>query len=185
MPRSSTSATRSASTRSATARSCCGLALPWLPVGVHVGGRRPGRRHARGGRSACGRPVATSSIGPDNGLLTPRPRRLGGVSRGAAPREPGLAPAARSARRSTGATSSRPLAAHLAAAARSDVGPADRPGERLCYSPARGRRREGPADRVIYEDTFGNLKLAGRRPTCDAALGIGSGAALVRGRAPR
>ena len=92
MPRSSTSPTRSASTRSATGRLLLWCALPYLPVGFHVAVVDPGVGTAR-------RPLAILTgrgdvlIGPDNGLLIAggrAPRRRRRVAR--AP-EPGLPPA--------------------------------------------------------------------------------------------
>ena len=82
-------------------------ALPFMPAGRAPGGRRPGGRRASAARSRCAARRRTASwSGPDNGLLCLAAERFGGVVEAVDIGRSPLAPASRSRRRSTAATSS-------------------------------------------------------------------------------
>ncbi len=154
-------------------------AVPWLPVGVHVGVVDPGvgtERRGIGIRTVRGDVL----IGPDNGLLLPAADRLGGIAdaRLLANRD-WMLPATSATFH--GRDVFAPIAAHLAAGQAFDgIGPAvDAAGlVRLDLPVARaeaGRLATG----VTYVDSFGNVRLAGAVADLVAALGqIEPGATL-------
>lgn len=148
------------------------LALPYFPVGVHVGVVDPGVGTER-------RPIAIRTrrgdvlIGPDNGLLVPPAEALGGAvqARELTNRELWLpAPTATFHGRDIFA----PVAAHLAAghAAFDAVGP-EIPLLRLVrLSEPRAVTQPGSIATVVtYIDSFGNVRLAGGRDELVAAFG--------------
>lgn len=160
-------------------------ALPYLPVGVHVGVVDPGVGTAR-------RPVAIRVargdvlIGPDNGLLVAAADRLGGL---VAVRE-----LADPAHRLAVVTSSfhgrdifAPAAAHLATGVAFEaLGPAvdvarlePSPLPAPEHLPGGGLRTE-----IIYVDTFGNVKLSAMAADLEAvhrpgAAPVGSGTRIA------
>ncbi len=138
-------------------------ALPWLPVGVHVGVVDPGVGTSR-------RPVGLRVgrgdilIGPDNGLLMPAAERLGGIVEARLLEAPELM---RDRPSSTfhGRDVFAPVAAHLAHGV-----PFERVGPELPISDLVARRmpepsREGSSltAEVVYVDSFGNARLGARR----------------------
>ena len=148
------------------------FALPYVPVGVHVGVVDPGVGTAR-------RPVAVLAgrgdvlIGPDNGLLLPPAEALGGV---------------REARELTNralwlpSTSSTfhgrdifaPVAAHLAAgdATFADVGPPVPLHDLVRLAEPAAVARAGTIETVVtYVDSFGNVRLAGGADDLATAFG--------------
>lgn len=145
-------------------------ALPYLPVGVHVGVVDPGVGTAR-------RPIGVLVrrgdilIGPDNGLLMPAADALSGVVevRELANEELRLL---RTSSTFHGRDIFAPVAAHLAAgnAPFAEVGPVVADPTPLALpeaQPSDGELRTS----VVYVDTFGNLRLAGGRSELTAALG--------------
>jgi len=163
-------------------------AIPFMPIGVHVGVVDPGVGTAR-------RPIAIRAgrgdvlIGPDNGLLLPAADAIGGVTgaRGLANRDLWLP--------STSATFHgrdifAPVAAHLAAgdARFESVGPALDPDDLVRLPAAQAHATAGRIDtEITYVDSFGNVRLAGGRPELESAFGtIGEGDrfGVVIGAAP-
>jgi S-adenosylmethionine hydrolase len=148
------------------------FALPYAPVGVHVGVVDPGVGTDR-------RPIAIRTgrgdilIGPDNGLLVPPADALGGAieARELANRELWL-PATTSTFH--GRDIFAPVAAHLAAgnATFEAVGPVV-PTDDLVRLP----QPEASAERglittvVTYVDSFGNIRFAGGPSELEAAFG--------------
>lgn len=136
-------------------------ALPYLPVGWHVGVVDPGVGTAR-------RPVALRVargdvlIGPDNGLLLAAADRLAGVEEARELANPAYRlPVVSSSFH--GRDIFAPAAAHLAAGATFEsLGPAFDPAS-LAPSPLPAARRRGAVleTQVVYLDTFGNVKLSG------------------------
>ena len=157
------------------------FALPYVPIGVHVGVVDPGVGTAR-------RPVAILAergdvlIGPDNGLLLPAGDALGGVreARELTNREMWL-PATTSTFH--GRDIFAPVAAHLAADdfAFADVGEAIDSHALVRLPEPAASVGEGVLDTVVtYVDSFGNLRLAGGRDELAGAFGaMDDGAALV------
>jgi S-adenosyl-L-methionine hydrolase (adenosine-forming) len=160
-------------------------ALPYLPVGVHVGVVDPGVGTAR-------RPVAMRVargdvlVGPDNGLLMAAAERLGGIGEVRELAEP--------AYRLSVVTSSfhgrdifAPAAAHLAAGvAFASLGP-PLDAASLVPSPLPAPRHlpdGGLLTEIIYVDTFGNVKLSAMASDLDAVTGAtrGRGRAVARPR---
>jgi S-adenosylmethionine hydrolase len=148
------------------------IALPWLPVGVHVAVVDPGVGTARrpiGIRTARGDIL----IGPDNGLLIPVAERLGGIDevRVLANRDWMLP---RTSSTFHGRDIFAPMAAHLAVGgAFESVGPAvERTSvvELAFPEPVVGDGELGTS--VLYIDSFGNLRLAGDPD--DLALAVGA-----------
>lgn len=134
-------------------------ALPWLPVGAHVGVVDPGVGTTR-------RPIAVrvargdTLIGPDNGLLMPAAERLGGVVAAHELEEQAYRLQAVSAS-FHGRDIFSPAAAHVASGV-----PIEALGRRLASTdlvPLRfpePRATDGGLETdVIYVDTFGNVKL--------------------------
>jgi S-adenosylmethionine hydrolase len=146
-------------------------ALPYLPVGVHVAVVDPGvgtERLPIAVRTARGDVL----IGPDNGLLLPAAERLGGVIsahvlENLAYRLPVVTSSFH------GRDIFAPAAAHVVLGVPlAELGPT--------YDSAKLVRLDWPEPRVagdmletstVYEDTFGNLKLAGELADLEAALG--------------
>lgn len=157
------------------------FALPYTPVGVHVGVVDPGVGTAR-------RPIGIRAvrgdvlIGPDNGLLPPAAEALGGATeaRELANRNLWLPSATSSTFHGRDIFS--PVAAHLAAgrARFEDVGPAV-PLQSLVRLPEPvARVEDGTIETVVtYVDSFGNLRLAGGADELAAAFGdVDEGQAL-------
>ncbi|HEX2766233.1 MAG TPA: SAM-dependent chlorinase/fluorinase [Candidatus Limnocylindria bacterium] len=146
-------------------------ALPYFPVGVHVGVVDPGVGTSR-------RPIAIRAargdllVGPDNGLLVPAAEALGGLD------------AARELTDehwwlpSTSATFHgrdifAPVAAHLAAgdAAFEDLGPPIPVADLVRLPVAAPRVADGRlVAEVAYVDSYGNVRLAARRADLAAAV---------------
>ncbi|HXG40019.1 MAG TPA: SAM-dependent chlorinase/fluorinase [Candidatus Limnocylindrales bacterium] len=155
-------------------------ALPWFPIGVHVGVVDPGVGTER-------LPVALRVargdvlVGPDNGLLVPAAERLGGIAEARAIENPEfMLPEV------SGTFHGRdifaPTAGRLAAGARfEDVGAAIDP-ERLVRvafpAPVVG---DGVLETAaLYVDSFGNVRLGATPADLGAALGpLEAGAGLV------
>lgn len=143
-------------------------ALPYLPVGVHVGIVDPGVGTPR-------QPVAVLArrgdvlVGPDNGLLVPAAEQLGGVVRAHRLENP----AYRLPSISTtfhGRDIFAPAAAHAALGVDlADFGPAT---ELLHFDMPSITVRQGElVVPVLYVDEFGSLILAAERSDLEAALG--------------
>ena len=146
-------------------------ALPYLPVGVHVGVVDPGVGTDRDPLAiAVGR--GDVLVGPDNGLLIPAAERLGGIV--AVHR---LESAAyRLANVSTsfhGRDVFAPAAAHLTLGVPiADLGGALDPAALTGLGWPPVRAVEGALDTaVVYVDSFGNLKLVGEPADLEGALG--------------
>jgi hypothetical protein len=146
-------------------------AVPYLPVGIHVGVVDPGVGTER-------RPVALRSgrgdlfLGPDNGLLVPAAERLGGIEEARLLENRDLMLATRS---STfhGRDVFAPVAAHLATGTAFDA-----IGDRLevdslvhiDFPPALVRDGELRTS-VLFIDHFGNVSLSGGAADLGAAVG--------------
>ncbi len=146
-------------------------ALPWLPVGFHVGVVDPGVGTAR-------LPIAIATgrgdvlIGPDNGLLVAAADRLGGIRAiHALEAEAFRLPAVSTSFH--GRDIFAPAAAHLArGVAIADLGRSIDPAGLVGSPIAEPQVGDGElGSSVIYVDTFGNVKLAGLRADLEAALG--------------
>jgi len=146
-------------------------AVPWLPVGVHVGVVDPGVGTER-------RPIALLTargdvlVGPDNGLLLPAARRLGGVAEARVVENPAwMLPVTSSTFH--GRDIFAPVAAHVAiGGAFEEVGAAVDPAALVELAATSPTVTEGRlATEVIYVDSFGNLRLAGTRADLVKALG--------------
>ena len=146
-------------------------ALPWMPVGVHVGVVDPGVGTSRlpiGIRTGRGDIL----IGPDNGLLVPAATRLGGIVEVRA-----LENRALMLPRTTSTFHGRdvfaPVAAHLAAGRSfAEVGQAVDPRAIVELRFPDPSVTPGALDTsVVYVDSFGNLRLAGDRADLAAAVG--------------
>jgi hypothetical protein len=157
-------------------------ALPYMPIGFHVGVVDPGVGTAR-------RPIAVAArrgdvlIGPDNGLLMAAADRLGGIDAGwvlesLEYRLPDVSSSFH------GRDIFAPAAAHLANGVEpGSLGPALDPVS-LVKSPIADPIVEHGLLRSssIYVDTFGNVKLTGMRQDLEAALGpLNSGDPLQLG----
>jgi S-adenosylmethionine hydrolase len=146
-------------------------ALPYLPVGVHVGVIDPGVGTAR-------RPIAIRVgrgdilIGPDNGLLLPATEQLGGMDEVRELVEPGYRLPTVSAS-FHGRDIFAPAAAHLARGVPFEsLGPALDPGTLVRPRwPAPRRTTAGLETFVLYRDTFGNAKFGALASELAAALG--------------
>jgi hypothetical protein len=147
------------------------FALPYVPVGVHVGVVDPGVGTAR-------RPIAIRTgrgdvlIGPDNGLLPPAADALGGAvqARDLTNRDLWL-PATSSTFH--GRDIFAPVAAHLAAgdAAFEDVGEPLEVGRLTRLPEPVARASDGAIETVVtYVDSFGNVRLAGGADELTAAF---------------
>jgi S-adenosylmethionine hydrolase len=136
-------------------------ALPWLPVGVHVAVVDPGvgtDRRAVGLLTGRGDVL----IGPDNGLLTPAARRLGGVTEARLLHNPQWLLSVTSAT-FHGRDIFAPVAAHLARGEPFEsVGPTIEL-EGVVHLPQPVPTVEDGVlwTGVTYVDSFGNLRLGG------------------------
>ncbi|HJW22584.1 MAG TPA: SAM-dependent chlorinase/fluorinase [Candidatus Limnocylindrales bacterium] len=157
-------------------------ALPWLPVGVHVGIVDPGVGTSR-------RPIGLRVgrgdvlIGPDNGLLMPAAERLGGIveARLLEARDLMLD---RLSSTFHGRDVFAPVAAHLAlGVAFERVGPAVPPSDltpRRMPEPVRDDA--SLIAEVVYVDSFGNVRLGARQADLPALPpGESVGVSLVQG----
>lgn len=147
-------------------------ALPFLPVGVHVGVVDPGVGTARP-------PIAIATargdllVGPDNGLLLPAAGALGGATaaRELVNRELWLPEVTATFH---GRDIFAPVAAHLAAglAPFDAVGP-EIPVDGLTRLPnPTARLHDGRIEtEIVYVDSFGNLRLAVGRTDLETAFG--------------
>ncbi|MEU8802163.1 SAM-dependent chlorinase/fluorinase [Spirillospora sp. NPDC048819] len=143
-------------------------ALPYLPVGVHVGIVDPGVGTAR-------RPVAIETgrgdvlVGPDNGLLVPAAAELGGIVRAHALENPAYRLPAVSAS-FHGRDIFSPAAGHIAAGVGvSDLGSPVGPLPLDVPSPVVG---DGELTApVLYTDRFGSLILGAEPEDLTAAFG--------------
>ncbi|TDE32246.1 SAM-dependent chlorinase/fluorinase [Actinomadura sp. 6K520] len=143
-------------------------ALPYLPVGVHVGIVDPGVGTSR-------RPVAIETrrgdllVGPDNGLLVPAAGALGGAVRAHALENPAYRLPAVSAS-FHGRDIFSPAAGHLATGVDvADLGPAVEPLPLDVPSPVVG---DGELTApVLYTDRFGSLVLGAGPGDLTAAFG--------------
>jgi len=146
-------------------------ALPYLPIGFHVGVVDPGVGTNR-------RPIAIRVgrgdilIGPDNGLLLPATERLGGIVEVRELAEPAYRLATVSAS-FHGRDVFAPAAAHLARGVPFDtVGPVVEPATLVRPSwPAPRRTAAGLETVVLYRDTFGNAKFGALASDLVAAIG--------------
>jgi S-adenosyl-L-methionine hydrolase (adenosine-forming) len=164
-------------------------ALPYLPVGVHVGVVDPGVGTER-------RPIAIRTargdvlVGPDNGLLIGPAEALGGIDE---VRELTNAELWLPARSSTfhGRDIFAPTAAHLAkgAATFEEVGPALDAAALLRLPEPAARVRDGALEtEVTYVDSFGNVRLAAGRAELEqlgwASFGRGAEIRIGGGNVP-
>jgi S-adenosylmethionine hydrolase len=146
-------------------------ALPYLPIGAHVAVVDPGVGTER-------LPIAVETVrgdvlvGPDNGLLIPAAERLGGIASAHVLDNPEYRLPVVSAS-FHGRDLFAPAAAHVALGV-----PVQVLGRRLDPStlvrvnwPQPDVREGELASRVIYVDTFGNLKLSAEPTHLAAALG--------------
>ena len=146
-------------------------AVPFLPIGAHMAVVDPGVGTAR-------RPIAIVTergdflVGPDNGLMLPAARRLGGV---AAVHEltneaHRLHPVSTSFH---GRDIFAPAAAHLASGIPiAELGPSLDPANLAdLVIPDATPIESGVASSVVYIDTFGNCKLAGLRADLEGSAG--------------
>jgi len=163
-------------------------ALPFLPIGVHVGVVDPGVGTDR-------RPIAIRTargdvlVGPDNGLLLPAADALGGPT---AARE--LTNRALWLPHTTSTFHGRdifaPVAAHLANEdTRFETLGTDLPIDGLVRLPvAEARTTPGHLEtEITYVDSFGNLRLAGGRAELEQAIadiGVGSALSISIGTEP-
>ena len=147
-------------------------ALPYLPVGVHVGVVDPGvgtTRRPIGIRTGRGDVL----IGPDNGLLVDPAEALGGIedARELTNRELWL-PVTTSTFHGRDIFS--PVAAHLAVgdATFDRVGPAVQPSELVRLEVAEPVVEDGRIEAsVVYVDSFGNVRLSARADALERAFG--------------
>ena len=153
------------------------VALPSMPVGVHVGVVDPGVGTAR-------RPIGLRTgrgdvlIGPDNGLLTAAAERLGRI-REARALENRAWMLSRTSSTFHGRDIFSPMAAHVAAGgAFEEVGPAiDVAVLARIEFPGAVVRDGALESAVVYVDSFGNLRLGGEAEDLARAVG-----ALAPGR---
>ena len=149
------------------------FALPYTPVGVHVGVVDPGVGTPR-------RPIALRTgrgdvlIGPDNGLLPPAADALGGLTEARELTNRDLWRAGATSSTFHGRDIFAPVAAHIAAgdAAFEDVG-APVASESLVRLPEpTAAASEGAIETAVsYVDSFGNVRLAGGADELAAAFG--------------
>ncbi len=147
------------------------VALPSMPVGVHVGVVDPGVGTVR-------RPVGIRTgrgdvlIGPDNGLLPAAADRLGGIVEVRALENPAwMLP--RVSATFHGRDIFSPMGAHVAAGGRfEEVGPPIDAATLIQIPFPEPAVRDGGLDTaVVYVDSFGNLRLAGDPDDLAAAIG--------------
>lgn len=155
-------------------------AVGYLPVGVHLAVVDPGVGTAR-------RPVALRAargdtlVGPDNGLLLPAARVLGGVTAAhqLTNRELFLAEVSSTFH---GRDLFAPVAAHLAAGVPLErVGPAIAPASLVDLRlPEPVVVHAGLETAVLFIDSFGNVRLAGQPEDLAAVVGPLEGGRLLR-----
>jgi len=154
-------------------------ALPWMPVGVHVGVVDPGvgtDRRPIGIRTARGDVL----IGPDNGLLTAAADRLGGIDAVHLLANPSWLLPQQSAT-FHGRDIFAPMAAHLALGGDfAEVGPVLDAGSIVDLRFPKPAIRDGGLDTVaMYVDSFGNIRLGATPEDLTRAVGeIAPGAAV-------
>jgi S-adenosylmethionine hydrolase len=147
-------------------------ALPYLPIGVHVGVVDPGVGTER-------RPIAVRAergdvlIGPDNGLLIEPAEALGGLAeaRELTNRELWLAAPTHTFH---GRDIFAPVAAHLAGgdATFADVGSPIDPAELVRLERRSATLGDGRIEAtVVYVDSFGNLRLSATAEAMETAFG--------------
>ncbi|WP_131739996.1 SAM hydrolase/SAM-dependent halogenase family protein [Actinomadura roseirufa] len=143
-------------------------ALPYLPVGVHVGVVDPGVGTAR-------RPLAIETgrgdvlVGPDNGLLVPAAGRLGGIVRAHVLEDPAYRLPEVSAS-FHGRDVFSPAAAHVAAG--TDVADLGGPADPLPLDVPPPVARDGALTvPVLYTDRFGSPVLGAEAGDVAAAFG--------------
>ncbi len=145
--------------------------VPYLPVGVHLAVVDPGVGTAR-------RPIAIRAargdllVGPDNGVLLPATRKLGGVCEVRALQN-GELWLPRVSSTFHGRDLFAPVTAHLAAGvAFESVGPAI-PVEEVVdlHLPTASARDGGLDSAVLFIDTFGNCRLAGAAEDLSSVVG--------------
>ncbi|CAN5761358.1 SAM-dependent chlorinase/fluorinase [soil metagenome] len=146
-------------------------ALPFLPIGVHVAVVDPG---VGGTRRALALETARGDylVGPDNGLLLPGAERLGGiVNCHSIENTQYLLPVLSATFH--GRDVFAPAAAHLALGVPLEhIGPPVEPAGLNALDWPQVSVSQGELGTfVIYQDTFGNLKLAGLSADLDEALG--------------
>ena len=156
------------------------FALPYLPVGTHVGVVDPGVGTSR-------RPIGIRTgrgdvlIGPDNGLLMPPADVLGGAveARELMNRDLWLPVTSTTFH---GRDIFSPVAAHLAAgkATVEQVGPTIALDELIRLPQPTATAAPGRVDTIVmYVDSYGNIRLAGSGRELDDAFGsLGDGDAL-------
>jgi S-adenosylmethionine hydrolase len=146
-------------------------AVPWLPVGVHLAVVDPGVGTER-------RPLALATVrgdvlvGPDNGLLLPAARRLGGVVEARTLENPAWRLPTTSFT-FHGRDVFAPAAAHLATGALvADAGAAIDPTTLVELDfPAAAVETGRLVASVLYVDSFGNLRLSAGPADLTAAFG--------------
>ncbi len=146
-------------------------ALPWFPIGIHVGVVDPGVGTER-------RPIAIRVergdvlVGPDNGLLLPAATRLGGIVSVVELANPAFRLSVVSAS-FHGRDIFSPAAAYLATGvAFEDLGPSIDPSTLVDLRIPEPVVGDGVLESaVVYVDTFGNVKLAGTPRDLETALG--------------
>jgi len=147
-------------------------ALPFMPIGVHVGVVDPGvgtDRRPIGIRAGRGDIL----IGPDNGLLLPAADALGGAAEARELSNRDLWLAATTAT-FHGRDVFAPVAAHLAAAdvPFEAIGPVVAVADLVRLAPHVASVEDGRIEtEVTYVDSFGNLRLAGGRGDLMTAFG--------------
>jgi len=157
------------------------LAVPYLPVGVHVAVVDPGVGTDR-------RPIALLTergdmlVGPDNGLLRPAAERLGGIREARVLTNRDLWLAAATSSTFHGRDIFSPVAAHLAMGTPFEtVGPLIDPSDLVQLTLPAAIVRDGGLDTAVaFIDDFGNVRLAGWPDDLAAAVGpLEPGLALV------
>jgi len=147
-------------------------AVPYFPVGVHVGVVDPGVGTER-------RPIAIRTgrgdmfVGPDNGLLMPASERVGGIVEARVLENRDLWLASATSSTFHGRDIFSPVGAHLAMGTEfSEVGPEIRPDELVQLSLPTPHVHDGWLETgVAYIDSFGNARLSGIPADLAAAVG--------------
>ena len=146
--------------------------VPYLPIGVHLAVVDPGVGTDR-------RPIAIRTqrgdllVGPDNGLLVPAARELGGIAEVRALENAALW-LPRVSSTFHGRDLFAPIAAHLAAGvAFASLGAQLAAGEIVdLRMPAAAARDGGLDSAVLFIDTFGNCRLAGQVGDLEDVAGV-------------
>ena len=146
--------------------------VPYFPVGVHVAVVDPGVGTARRG-IALQAARGDFLVGPDNGVLLPAARALGGVV-GARPLENRALWLPTVSHTFHGRDIFSPVGAHLASGVPFEqVGPALDPSEVTDLLLPGATDRDGGLDTsVLLIDAFGNCRLAGETTDLAAAFGV-------------